>query len=160
MRTKEWREIGVGAQILRDLGISSIRLRTSSPLELCRPVGLRHRDRRLRAGRRREIGTRPISAATCAAAGAAKPYKIVAAFEHRDDAAVAAMRGNLHELRRNPGKISLGEIEAGERVAPMRVEARRDDDKIRREGDRAAAGRRIRSLRERRSHRRRAQAAH
>ncbi|MFZ0559678.1 MAG: 3,4-dihydroxy-2-butanone-4-phosphate synthase [Methylovirgula sp.] len=32
-RIKEWREIGVGAQILRDLGISSIRLRTSSPLK-------------------------------------------------------------------------------------------------------------------------------
>ncbi len=33
LRTKEWREIGLGAQILRDLGISSIRLRTSSPLK-------------------------------------------------------------------------------------------------------------------------------
>jgi 3,4-dihydroxy 2-butanone 4-phosphate synthase / GTP cyclohydrolase II len=33
LRIKEWREIGVGAQILRDLGISSIRLRTSSPLK-------------------------------------------------------------------------------------------------------------------------------
>ncbi len=33
LRTREWREIGVGAQILRDLGISSIRLRTSSPLK-------------------------------------------------------------------------------------------------------------------------------
>jgi 3,4-dihydroxy 2-butanone 4-phosphate synthase / GTP cyclohydrolase II len=32
-RTKEWREIGLGAQILRDLGISSIRLFTSAPFK-------------------------------------------------------------------------------------------------------------------------------
>ncbi|HET6378970.1 MAG TPA: 3,4-dihydroxy-2-butanone-4-phosphate synthase [Methylocella sp.] len=31
-RLKEWRDIGLGAQILRDLGISSIRLRTGRPM--------------------------------------------------------------------------------------------------------------------------------
>lgn len=36
-RLKEWREIGLGAQILQDLGISSIRLRTATPFKF---VGL------------------------------------------------------------------------------------------------------------------------
>ncbi len=31
-RTKEWREIGLGAQILRDLGVSSIKLHSSRPM--------------------------------------------------------------------------------------------------------------------------------
>ena len=30
-RATQWREIGLGAQILRDLGVSSIRLRTDNP---------------------------------------------------------------------------------------------------------------------------------
>jgi len=30
-RATEWREVGLGAQILRDLGVSSIRLRTDNP---------------------------------------------------------------------------------------------------------------------------------
>jgi 3,4-dihydroxy 2-butanone 4-phosphate synthase/GTP cyclohydrolase II len=32
VRDRQWREIGLGAQILRDIGISSIRLLTSSTL--------------------------------------------------------------------------------------------------------------------------------
>jgi 3,4-dihydroxy 2-butanone 4-phosphate synthase/GTP cyclohydrolase II len=32
VRDKQWREVGLGAQILRDLGISSIRLLSSSSL--------------------------------------------------------------------------------------------------------------------------------
>ena len=31
-RTRQWREVGLGAQILKDLGISSIRLLTSARL--------------------------------------------------------------------------------------------------------------------------------
>src|SRR5581483_7699298 len=31
VRATQWREIGLGAQILRDLGVSSIRLRTENP---------------------------------------------------------------------------------------------------------------------------------
>ena len=43
-RSRQWREVGLGAQILKDLGISSIRLLTSRRAHLCRPYRLRHRD--------------------------------------------------------------------------------------------------------------------
>ncbi len=45
-RSRQWREVGLGAQILKDLGISSIRLLTSRQAHLCRARRLRHRDRR------------------------------------------------------------------------------------------------------------------
>ena len=51
-RSRQWREIGLGAQILKDLGISSIRLLVLQQAHLCRPRRLRHRDRRHRDARR------------------------------------------------------------------------------------------------------------
>ena len=84
LRTREWREIGVGAQILRDLGISSIRLRTSSPLKY---VGLSGFGIEIVAyepveGLKSELGAglcvgmlRPISVSTCAATEPASPSR-------------------------------------------------------------------------------------
>ena len=45
-RSRQWREVGLGAQILKDLGISSIRLITSRRAHLCRACGVRDRDPR------------------------------------------------------------------------------------------------------------------
>ncbi len=42
-RTHQWREVGLGAQILKDLGVRSIRLLSSSQ-HVCRPRRLRDRD--------------------------------------------------------------------------------------------------------------------
>ena len=51
-RTQQWRAIGLGAQILKDLGVNSIRtLNLLAPHNLCRDFRLRHRDRGNRAGR-------------------------------------------------------------------------------------------------------------
>ena len=37
--------------------------------------------------------------------GAAEAFEVVAAFEHRHDAALAALFGDLHQLARHPGEI-------------------------------------------------------
>ena len=58
-RTRQWREVGLGAQILKDLGISSIRLLTSTKLTYVGLGRLRHRDHRHRDGGRL---SRPLSA--------------------------------------------------------------------------------------------------
>ena len=51
-RNRQWREIGLGAQILKDLGISSIRLVTSKKLTYVGLGRLRYRDRVHRGGGR------------------------------------------------------------------------------------------------------------
>ncbi len=43
-RESEWLEIGLGAQILKDLGVSSIRLLTTPRATLCRPGGIWNQD--------------------------------------------------------------------------------------------------------------------
>src|SRR5271166_5413325 len=52
-----------------------------------------------------------------------EPVEVIAAFEHRYDTAVGALVGDLHEALRRPREIRLEQIEIGERVAHMRVEA-------------------------------------
>src|SRR3984893_2008229 len=62
--------------------------------------------------------------------GFRKPFEIVAALQHRDDAALGVLVGERHQLLRDPGIIGLQEIEIGEGVARMRVEARGDHDEV------------------------------
>ena len=56
--------------------------------------------------------------------------EVVAAFEKRYDAAAGVAVGEVHELRRGPAEVGLGQHDVGERIAHMRVEARRDDDEV------------------------------
>src|SRR5690606_17995901 len=59
--------------------------------------------------------------------GFGETFEIVAAFQHRDDAAAGMSVGDIHQLLRHPGVIGLDQIDVGQRVAGVGVEARRDD---------------------------------
>src|SRR5215467_11783346 len=65
---------------------------------------------------------------------AGQPLQVVTAFQHRDDAAVGARVGDLHELLGRPCVIRLQQIEIGERIAHVGVEACRDHHEVRTEG--------------------------
>src|SRR5690242_10068687 len=60
--------------------------------------------------------------------------EVIAALEHRHNAAVGMLVGDRHDIERRPDKILFGEIEPAERVGAMRIEACRDDDEIGAEG--------------------------
>ena len=67
--------------------------------------------------------------------------QIVAAFEQADEAAAGMPRGALHQLPGRPVEIVLVEVDLGQRIAVMRVEAGGNDDQVGRGNRRAPAAR-------------------
>src|SRR5882724_703975 len=59
--------------------------------------------------------------------------QIIAALEHRNNSPPGAAVRDIHQLARDPAEILRPQIERGERVAVMGVEARRDHDQLGRE---------------------------
>src|SRR4051812_7416648 len=49
--------------------------------------------------------------------------EVVATLQHGDDAALGGRFGNLHDLARDPFEVRFHQIDVGERIAHMRVEA-------------------------------------
>ena len=57
--------------------------------------------------------------------------QIVATFQHRNHAALAAFRRHFQNLLCQPAIIVLAEIKFGKRVQAVRVEARRNQNELR-----------------------------
>src|ERR1700730_3437693 len=56
--------------------------------------------------------------------------QIIAALEHRDNSAAGAGVGDVHQLARDPAEILRLQIERGQRIAIMGIEAGGDDDQF------------------------------
>ncbi len=148
-RQQQWREVGLGAQILRDLGVSSIVNLSSTPRSYVGLGRVRHRDRaapsrwRGRAGcsRRASPSRAPHQRHHMRADRARRGPR------GRSRLRAATRRGRPQNLSARSmscavaqPKSASSEVEVGQRVAQMRVEAGRDDDEIRPERSRCAAG--------------------
>ena len=59
--------------------------------------------------------------------------QVVAAFQDRDNAPARGLVGKVHQLLRDPAEILGVQIQRGEGIAIMRIEARGDDDQFRAE---------------------------
>ena len=56
--------------------------------------------------------------------------QVIAAFEQADEAAPGMTPGALHQLPGRPVEIVLDQIDLGQRVPVVRIEAGRDDDQV------------------------------
>src|SRR6476619_2412281 len=56
--------------------------------------------------------------------------KIIAALENRDNSPAGACSGDIHQFARDPAEVFRPEIERGQRIPVMRVEAGRDNDQL------------------------------
>ena len=59
-----------------------------------------------------------------------QPLQVIAALQHRDHPAAGAGVRDIHQLARDPAEILRLQIERGQRIAEMRVEAGGDDDEF------------------------------
>src|SRR5882757_1847633 len=59
-----------------------------------------------------------------------QPLQVVAALQHRDNPPLRAGIGGVHQLARDPAEILGLDVERGQRIAVMRVEAGRNDDQL------------------------------
>jgi len=59
--------------------------------------------------------------------------QVIAALKHRYNAAPRGLVGEIHQLARHPGIILRAQIQRGQRIAVMRIEAGGDDEKLRAE---------------------------
>src|ERR1700692_1707566 len=59
--------------------------------------------------------------------------QIIAALKHRDNSATGACIGHVHQFAGDPAEILSLEIERGQRIAVVRIEAGGDDDQFRAE---------------------------
>ena len=65
--------------------------------------------------------------------GARQAVEVVAAFQHRNDAATAPPLGDFLQAPRYPGIVSRDQMKVAEHIAVVGVKAGRDDDNIGRE---------------------------
>ena len=61
---------------------------------------------------------------------AAERRQRITAFERRYDATASVTLRDGHHLRGNPGVVAVGQLEIGERIFAVRIEARRNENDL------------------------------
>src|SRR5688572_1469165 len=83
---------------------------------------------------RQEVAAAPDQCLDMDADRSGQSPDVIAALEHRYNAAFGVLVGNLHEVERRPDEILFGEIEPAQGIGAMGVETRRNDQKVGSEG--------------------------